>query len=330
MNIVGVDVDSKFLVCQIKRIEQDPVDAQFDNSKRGFAKFVRWAKKGSKTARVCLESTGVYSIPFALFLHEDTSLEVSVVNPSVMKKFADASMQRGKTDKLDAATIRAYAERMPFRAWSPPAKELLELQHICRRVVQLTQEVTRENNRREAALILGDIGKVVANDAAVTVRHLKRRIVVLEEKILQLVKESPVLKEKYELICSVTGIADKTGPRILAELMALPDDMSAKQWVALAGLDPKPKESGSSIHKPRRISKAGNRYLRTALFFPALVAIQRDPNVKAFYSKLTRAGKRPKQAIVAVMRKLLLSIWGILKHEACWDGNKFYLIPNSA
>ena len=108
--------------------------------------------------------------------------------------------------------------------------------------------------------------------------------------------------------------------------MTLPNDMKAKQWVAYAGLDPKPKESGSSINAPRRISKAGNRYLRNALFFPALVAIQRYPNVNAFYLKLTQAGKRPKQAIVAVMRKLLLAIWGMFKSETSWDGNKFYLI----
>jgi transposase len=198
----------------------------------------------------------------------------------------------------------------------------------CMKKNLLTQEVTRENNRREAALILGDIGKVVANDTAVSVRHLKRRITILESTVRRLIKQSTPFREKLDLICSVTGIAHKKGPRILAELMTLPGDMAAKQWVAYAGLDPKPKESGSTIKGPRRISKAGNRYLRNALFFPALVAVQRDPNVRAFYLKLTQAGKRPKQAIVAVMRKLLLAIWGMIKHQTSWDGNKFYLIPN--
>jgi transposase len=74
-----------------------------------------------------------------------------------------------------------------------------------------------------------------------------------------------------------------------------------------AGLDPRPHESGST-HKPRRVSKAGNQYLREALYMPALVAIKHDPHVKAFYTKLTAAGKKPLQAIVAVMRKLLLAL----------------------
>src|ERR1700674_1860805 len=98
----------------------------------------------------------------------------------------------------------------------------------------------------------------------------------------------------------------------------------AAQWVAHAGLDPRPYESGISIHRPRRITKVGNRHLRAALYMPALVAIQHDPNVKAFYNKLIAAGKKPMQAVVAVMRKLLHAIWGMLKHDQDFDGNKFF------
>ena len=112
--------------------------------------------------------------------------------------------------------------------------------------------------------------------------------------------------------------------RLLGELLVLPDDLTAPQWVAHAGLDPRPYESGTSIHRPRRISKVGNRHLRAALYMPALVAIQHEPNVKAFYSKLVSAGKKPMQAVVAVMRKLLHAIWGMLKHDQNFDGNKFF------
>jgi transposase len=112
--------------------------------------------------------------------------------------------------------------------------------------------------------------------------------------------------------------------RILAELLVLPDDLAAPQWVAHAGLDPRPYESGTSVHRPRRISKVGNRHLRAALYMPALVAIQHEPNVKAFYDKLVAGGKKPLQAVVAVMRKLLHAIWAMLKHDEDFDGNKFF------
>ena len=126
------------------------------------------------------------------------------------------------------------------------------------------------------------------------------------------------------MLTSTTGIANKTGPRILAELMALNDDMAANQWVAHAGLDPRPYDSGKSTHKPRRITKAGNRYLREALYFPAMVASQRDPNVKAFYDKPIERGKKPLQALAAVMGKLLLAIWGMFKNNETWNGDKFF------
>jgi transposase len=226
--------------------------------------------------------------------------------------------------KLIRWAVLEFVQRMPFRAWQPPCEEVLELQHICRRIVQLTTELTRERNRHKQARRLGSWGRVVANDTKVNMHHLQRRIAHLEDTALALVQSVPELSEKLALLVSATGIATKTGPRILAELMALPQNMRAEQWVAHAGLDPRPFESGTSTNKPRRISKAGNRYLRDALFFPAMVATRHNPNVKAYYEKLIARGKKPMQAIVAVMRKLLLAIWGMFKHNQPWDGEKFY------
>ena len=151
---------------------------------------------------------------------------------------------------------------MNFSPWVPPREEVLELQHITRRIVQLNTELTRERNRNKAATRLGIIGRIVANDTAVNMRHLQRRIDTMQHAALDIVNHDPMLDGRLTQLTSVTGIADRTGPRILAELAGLPDDMVGPQWVAHAGLDPKPHESGSSTNKPRHISKAGNRYLR--------------------------------------------------------------------
>jgi transposase len=98
------------------------------------------------------------------------------------------------------------------------------------------------------------------------------------------------------------------------------------QWVAQAGLDPRPRESGTSVHRPRFISKVGNKYLRAALFFPAMVACRFQENVEAFYQKLIAVGKKPRQASVAVMRKLLRCVWAMLKYDRDFEGDKFYLL----
>ena len=221
-------------------------------------------------------------------------------------------MQRAKTDAVDAGGILEFLQRMPFIAWQPPAPEILELQAINRRLVQLTTELTREKNRRHAAQFAGASGDAIANDIEVNIHHLERRLERMHQTGLRLVGGVPALATKLAHLVSTKGIGDASAMRLLAELLVLPDDLAAPQWVAHAGLDPRPYESGTSVHRPRRISKVGNRHLRAALYMPALVAIQHEPNVKAFYNKLVTAGKKPMQAVVAVMRKLLHALWGML------------------
>jgi len=323
---VGVDVDSEELVCAMQRAEQRQPLATFANTAAGHKKFVRWATKGGHPARVCLEATGIYSLEFALALHQAKNVEVMVVNPRAIKDFGRACMQRAKTDAVDAGGILDYLDRMPFVAWQPPAPEVLELQAINRRIVQLNTELTREKNRRHASEFAGASADAIANDIEVNIHHLERRIERMHDSGLKLVRGVPALATKLAHLVSTKGIAEASAMRLLGELLVLPDDLAAPQWVAHAGLDPRPYDSGTSVHRPRRISKVGNRHLRAALYMPALVAIQHEPNVKAFYDKLIAAGKKPMQAVVAVMRKLLHAIWGMLKHDQDFDGDKFFKI----
>jgi transposase len=324
---VGVDVDSKLLVCAMQRRagQRSPV-ASFSNSADGHRKFIHWVTKGGRSARVCMEATGIYSLEFALALHHAKNVEVMVVNPRAIKDFSRACLQRAKTDAVDAGMILDFLERMPFTPWQPPAPEILELRAINRRIVQLNTELTREKSRFHASEFAGASADVIAHDIEVNIRHLERRIERLNGNGMAVIRGAPTLAAKHAHLVSAKGIGEASAMRLLAELLVLPDDLAAPQWVAQAGLDPRPYESGSSIHRPRRITKVGNRHLRAALYMPALVAIQHDPNVRAFYNKLIAAGKKPLQAIVAVMRKLLHAIWGMLKHDQDFDGNKFFKI----
>jgi transposase len=326
VNQIGVDVDSEKLLCAMQHAGQRLPLASFANTAAGHKKFIRWATKSGHAAEVCLEATGIYSLEFALALHHAQNVQVMVVNPRAMKDFARACMQRAKTDAVDAGAILDYLQRMPFKEWQPPAAEILELQAINRRVEQLSVELTREKNRRHASEFGGVSADVIAHDIEINIRHLERRIERLHESGLCLVRNTPALATKLGHLISAKGIAEATAMRLLAELLVLPDDLAAPQWVAHAGLDPRAYESGTSIHRERRISKVGNRHLRAALYMPAMVAIQHEPNVKAFYNKLIAAGKKPLQAIVAVMRKLLHAIWGMLKHDQDFDGEKFFKI----
>ena len=144
---------------------------------------------------------------------------------------------------------------------------------------------------------------------------------------LNVVREHTRLESAFAHLTSVRGIAAKSAVMILPEVLILPEAMTVRPWVAHAGLDPCKHSSGDSVEKRERISKVGNVKLRRALYMPAWVAVRYEPNVRAYYDKLIARGKKPMVAIVAVMRKLLHAIYGMLKHDADFDGEKFYQIP---
>lgn len=326
INLVGIDVGSKELTVTFKKSRKEHYKTTvFDNNRAGHKKLAKYISTGTKITRVCMEATGIYHFELALFLSKARNIEVMVSNPKAIKHFAIASQQRAKTDKVDSELILKYLKCMAFVPWQVPAENNLKIQSISRRMFQLKAEINREANRRHA----GDYGDVsdgfINNDIDINVRHIKKRIEILKEKALKIIQSDEELNKLFKLLVSITGIAETSATQILSEIICLPQDMVAEQWVAYAGLDPKAVESGSSINKPRRISKAGNKYLRAALYMPALVAIQKDPHVKAFYDKLKDVGKKSLQAIVAVMRKLLHCIWGIFKSSTAWDGEKFYV-----
>ena len=142
-------------------------------------------------------------------------------------------------------------------------------------------------------------------------RHLTRRIDELARQALGRLDESERLRSAFEHLVSIRGVGRKSAILLLGELAMLPSDMSVREWVAFAGLDPKQHRSGTSVEQRERISKVGNARIRRSLYMPALVAVQHEPEVRAFYEKLIGKGKKPRVALVAVMRKLLHAIYGM-------------------
>jgi len=327
---VGVDVSHATLDVAARSPSGEQRTAQFANTSVGHRHLIKWLTKGGRCARVVLESTGVYSLDLALALDAAKRIEVMVVNPRAARKFADACLQRSCTDTTMAVALQEYAARMEFVAWTPPSATVREVRTIARRIAALTLEKSRELNRQHAARASADTSAVVSNDIAVNVRHLERRVAELERHALVLISAAPQLQLVYQHLLSTCGIAQTTAIQLLGELLVLPADMTARQWVAHSGLDVRHVTSGTSVHKVPRISKQGNAQLRRILYMPALVAIRHEPHVRAFYQQLLAAGKEPLQAVVAVMRKLLHAIWGMLKSNTDFDGSKFRKLPEAA
>lgn len=324
MTEAGIDVSKAVLDVAVRRDVHRLETARFDNDAPGHKKLIRWLTKSGGTARVVLESTGTYSLDVALALQRTRGIAVMVANPRAIKQFTGALMQRSKTDLTAAVALREFVSRMPFIPWQPPAAHVLELRGIARRIAALVVERTRERNRLHALDATAQASAIVRNDIDVNVRHLERRIELLSAQAVELIAQHADVQTAFELLISVPGIAAHTAVQLLPELLVLPETMTVRQWVAHAGLDPRAHQSGTSVDKPARISKVGNAHIRRALYMPALVAVQHNPHVRAFFDKLVARGKTPLQAYVAVMRKLLHAIYGMLTTRTAFAAEKFH------
>jgi transposase len=250
------------------------------------------------------------------------------LNPKIARKFAEATMTRGKTDAIDAGVLAKYADCMDFITWQSPRPIVLQIKAYSRRLAALSKLKVKAKNQLHALQATVHTPPQVINDALLTIKQLENQIEKLEAGALTLIKSDMEVNNVMTLLISVKGIAEKTAIQLIGELLVLPKDMTTKQWVAYAGLDPRIVESGKSVSKKRRLSKAGNRYLRRALYMPALSATRHEVHVSAYYQHLINDNGTTKlQALCAVMRKLLHAIHGMLKSGETFDGTRFYVIP---
>jgi transposase len=331
MNVAGIDVSAKELVVVVSVNGKAGKAKCFENTAAGHQAIIRLLAKYKGEARVCLEATGIYHFDLAVALSRAEGIEVMVLNPKVAHNFAKVLMKRSKTDAVDADILATYGERMPFVAWQRPADENITLRAIARRIAALTKLKTQTKNQIHALTATTETPDIVIKHINELVEVLEKQLKAHRECALTLIRQHAQLAHAFALITGIKGIANASAIHILAELMILPQDMTAKQWVAYAGLDPRQFESGSSVAKKPRISKAGNKFIRQALYMPALVATRYETHIKAYYQHLIiDNGLKKIQAVCAVMRKLLHAIYGMLKTNKTFEGTRFYSLPVQA
>lgn len=328
MITAGIDVAYKTLALVIRREEHSGKARTFANSAEGHAALVKVLRE-SKVTRIGLEATGQYHLDLCLAL-DAAGLELMVLNPRAAKRFAESMSKRNKTDAVDAEVLAQFAQRMPFEPWQRPAPNALLVRACARRLETLSAMRTQSKNQLHAASLSTTTPQFILDDLALSIAQLEAQIAQLRAHAKAIIAADESLHVAFELLLSVKGIAEASAIQILGEILVLPEDMKAKQWVAMAGLDPRAFESGTSVAKKPRLSKAGNRYLRGALYMPALSASRHDPHVRAYYQHLIETrGLKKIQAVCAVMRKLLHAIHAMLKNQQPFDGSRFCDLPSA-
>jgi len=320
----GIDVSlASLTVALIVDEASEPRVTEFSNRPAGHRRLLSWLAQYGAPVQVCLEPTSTYHLAVCRALHEAAHCTVAVVNPRALRHFALGQMRRAKTDRCDALVLAQYGRLLTPPSWQPPREVELALRGVGRHLGSLTKRRTVLKNQLHSARH-GEAPRMVLNDLRLELRALESRMAKLRQGALELVAADPMLSRRYQLLLSVKGIGPISALSLLAELSVLPPGMGKRQWIAAAGLDPQPRESGQSVAGPRRISKQGNARLRAALNIPALVASRYCPAVRAYYEKLQARGCSKLAALCAVMRKLLQSLWGMFSTNQPYNPALFY------
>lgn len=318
----GIDIAAQSFELVVRKQGRAAKPLSLPQTPEGHAKAVRKLQK-LRPDHVVLEATGIYYLDLAVALHE-AGLPVSVINPRSFRRFAELMLERSKTDRRDAELLAEYGERMAPRRWTPPNAQRLALRDIGRQINRLTHANTQAKNRLHALQSRTGTPRLLIEDEQQGIEQMQHRIERLRKAAEQLIAEEPQLAQHREHLKAAKGIADVSVLALLAELCVLPDDLKAPQVSRHAGLDVKLTQSGTSVDKPGRLSKAGNAYLRAALFMPIMSATKHEPHAKAFYEALLARGKKKRQAQCAVMRKYLTGIWACMQLGTPFDAQKLF------
>ncbi|MFC3284173.1 IS110 family transposase, partial [Litchfieldella rifensis] len=294
----------------------------FQQTPHGHAKAVKRLHALQPTL-VVMEATGIYYLDLAVALVE-AGLPVAVINPRSFRHFAELKLRGSKTDGLDAALLAEYGERMEPRRWVPPTQTQLALRDLGRQINRLTAARTQAKNRLHALQAKGMTLPLLIDDEQEGIAWLERRIQRLTQAAQALIAECETLAVHHANMTAATGIGDATAIALLAELCVLPRELKAPQVSRYAGLDVRLTQSGTSVNRPARLSKAGNAYLRAALYMPAMCAVRHDPRAKAFYDALVARGKKKIQAQCAVMRKYLTGLWACMQSQTPFDSSLLF------
>lgn len=259
-----------------------------------------------------LEATGGYERLVVVALAA-AGLPVVVVNPRQVRHFAQATGQLAKTDRIDAGILALFAERVRPAVRPLPDPAARDLEALVTRRRQLLEMRVAEANR--LGMVIGRSQRAIRQSLKKHLAWLDRELAMTESDLDDLIRQSPVWREREDLLQSVPGIGPVVARTLLAELPEL-GQLNRRQIAKLVGVAPLNCDSGT--WRGRRLVHGGRTTVRAALYMAALVATKHNEIIQAFYRRLLALGKPKKVALVACMRKLLTMLNQMLHTSQPW------------
>ena len=265
--------------------------------------------KALEPVMVLLESSGGLELPLVAALATE-EVPVVVVNPRQVRDFARATGKLAKTDSLDAAVLAHFADAVRPAVRPLRDAETQVLGSLVARRHQVITMLVSEKNRLSSAATVAVRPRIKAHIA-----WLERELDDLDKGLRQTLRQSPVWREKDDLLRTVPGVGEQLSLTLLAYLPEL-GTLDRRQVAALVGVAPFNRDSGAM--RGKRTVWGGRARVRAALYMGALVGSRFNPVIRDFYQRLLAAGKPKKLALTACMRKLLVILNSMLKHRSPW------------
>jgi len=323
---VGIDISKDdFRVCFYALSEDGKRrikgSRKFKNSLSGFKEFLKWVEKHCRDEAplfFTMEATGVYHEQLAHFL-DDKKMSISVILPNKFKAYVKSLNVLTKTDKSDAKYLGQMGLERNLLLWKPASPNILSLKQLTRDRVSLLKERTVVKNKIHALSHSFHPNRQVLKRLRQREKLLTKQLNEVENQIEDSVKSDDFLWERVEKICEVKGLGIITIATIIAETGGFKLFTSRSQLVSYAGYDVIEKESGTSVKGNPKISKKGNRFIRRALYFPAISTVKHEPQFQQTYERIVVKTTIKKKALVAVQRKLLLLIYALFTKNEAYD-----------
>jgi len=264
--------------------------------------------QASAPSLIVLEATGGYEVAVVAAL-ATAALPVVVLNARQVRDFARATGRLAKTDAIDAGVLAHFAEvvRPPVRPLPDAMTQSLQAWLMRRR--QLVEMLLAEEQRRSRA------PRPIQRQIDQHVRWLRAQLGAVEKDLAQTLRESPVWREKDNLLRSVPGVGPVLTTTLLGDVPEL-GQLNRKQIAALIGVAPLNRDSGT--YRGRRAVWGGRAHVRATLYMATLTAARYNPVIRAFYERLVAAGKPKKVALTACMRKLLTILNAMIARRTAW------------
>lgn len=303
---IGVDVSKDILDIHLHPIGED---RQFTNDTKGFKALLKWLA-GRPVARLVFEATGHYHRTFETTM-DDAGLPLCKVNPRQAKRFGEALGLLAKTDRLDARMLARFGALVEPAIRPAPSKKLLDLRdlHIAR--TALIKDRTAAKNREKTMS-----NPLLKRQNRQRLAQIERHLDAIEAEMTTLIRSDEDLSRRFDILTSIPGVAARSAFALIVDMPEL-GTLDGQAAGALSGTAPMTRQSGKRTGKA--YVTGGRSQVRQALYMPALVAARYNPDFSAKYQALTAAGKPPKVALTAIMRKLIILANALIRDNREWS-----------